>query len=105
MAIDLTSLSSAQAASTRNKVSDTSAKVQENDGGSQPTQSAKSGGDTVKLSEAAQAVQAAEKKIGSTPDVDTDRVAALKSAIESGSYQINYENVAKGLVELESLLD
>ncbi|MCP5141702.1 MAG: flagellar biosynthesis anti-sigma factor FlgM [Gammaproteobacteria bacterium] len=41
---------------------------------------------------------------GNTP-VDTGRVAALKAAIAEGTYQVDPEQVARGMVEFESKLN
>nr|WP_067287990.1 flagellar biosynthesis anti-sigma factor FlgM [Marinobacterium profundum] len=59
----------------------------------------------VRLSEAAQALQGADKALADTPEVNQSRVQALRSAIESGSYEINYERLAQRMVDFESTLD
>ncbi|ANG61720.1 flagellar biosynthesis anti-sigma factor FlgM [Marinobacterium aestuarii] len=59
----------------------------------------------VRLSEAAQALQGADKALADTPEVNESRVQALRSAIESGSYEINYERLAQRMVDFESTLD
>jgi negative regulator of flagellin synthesis FlgM len=59
----------------------------------------------VKLSEAAQALQGTDKALANTPEVNESRVQALRNAIESGSYEINYARVAQRMVDFESSLD
>ncbi|WP_020683868.1 flagellar biosynthesis anti-sigma factor FlgM [Marinobacterium rhizophilum] len=59
----------------------------------------------VRLSEAAQALQGTDKVLANTPEVNESRVEALRNAIESGSYEINYARVAQRLVDFESSLD
>jgi negative regulator of flagellin synthesis FlgM len=59
----------------------------------------------VRLSEAAQALQGADKALADTPEVNESRVQALRNAIESGSYEINYERLAQRMVDFESTLD
>lgn len=60
--------------------------------------------DTLELSDTALAMKAADAKLANTPDVDSDRVAAIKAAIEEGSYQPDYQRVAERLVSFESQL-
>ncbi|GGO84882.1 hypothetical protein GCM10011348_32140 [Marinobacterium nitratireducens] len=61
--------------------------------------------DEVRLSEAMKALQAADKRLADTPEVDEKRVAELRAAIESGSYQIDSQRVAERMLDFESLLD
>lgn len=104
MVIDITGLtSSAQAANSRAKVSDQPATESKSQQSTAPQASVSSG---VSLSDAAQAIQ---KSIGQAVDegtsVNEQKVAELKAAIDNGSYQINYESTARGLFQLESMLD
>ncbi|UTW10062.1 flagellar biosynthesis anti-sigma factor FlgM [Marinobacterium rhizophilum] len=59
----------------------------------------------VRLSEAAQALQGADKVLADTPEVNESRVQALRNAIESGTYEIDYERLAQRMVDFESTLD
>lgn len=61
--------------------------------------------DGVQLSESMQALQAADKRLAETPEVDTQRVEALRAAIENGSYRIDYQRVAERLLDFEQSLD
>jgi negative regulator of flagellin synthesis FlgM len=38
------------------------------------------------------------------PEIDQARVSALQQAIESGSYQVNPEQIAQKIMELEAML-
>ena len=67
------------------------------------TSAAQSTGETVKISEAAQAFRNAEAQLPSQPDVNTDRVAQLRAAIEDGSYSVNTERVADRMMQFEDL--
>ena len=60
--------------------------------------------DSVKLTENAKQIAALEKRIDDIPEVDQERVEALKKAINSGEYQVDAESIAKKLTQLESLL-
>lgn len=53
----------------------------------------------------AQAVQNATQEIEAEPDINSDRVAELKAAIDSGTYQVDADRVAQGMLALDSLLD
>mgnify|MGYP001809797600 CR=1 FL=1 len=59
--------------------------------------------ESVTLTQAARSIGAARDNAGSVP-FDEHRVAALKTAIEDGSYQIDYHQVASKMVGLERQL-
>ncbi len=101
MVIDFTGLpQNNQANSTRAKTD--SSRVSDQ---AQPQNAPKAGSAAeVTLSEAAQALQSAAKVLADTPEVDESRVQALRNAIESGSYEINYERLAERMVDFESKL-
>eukprot|EP01155_Anaeramoeba_flamelloides_P026771 Anaeramoba_flamelloidesa820209_26.p1 GENE.a820209_26~~a820209_26.p1 ORF type:complete len:105 (+),score=4.43 a820209_26:70-384(+) len=104
MAIDFPGLSSVQTAGNRGKVSEQTADKVSN-GSAHAAQNAPSGQrDTVQLSDTAQALQRSTSAQGSS-DVDTDRVAQLKAAIDSGSYKIDNERVAERMLQFDKLLD
>ncbi|MFC6669809.1 flagellar biosynthesis anti-sigma factor FlgM [Marinobacterium aestuariivivens] len=105
MAINFTGLPpNSQTTGTRSKTDN------EPVGGQSPQQSEtqKAGGghaDEVRLSDSIQALQAADKRLADTPAVDESRVEALRNAIESGSYQIDYQRVAQRMLDFEQSLD
>lgn len=49
---------------------------------------------TVDVSATSQDIQHVQKVLSRLPDVREDRVAALKSAIESGAYKVSGEDIA-----------
>lgn len=59
----------------------------------------------VKLSAEAQSLTQLETQLKAAPDVDSDKVNALRAAIADGSYQINAERVAEKLLNFEAQLD
>jgi len=59
---------------------------------------------TVKLSDTAQSIKNAERKMADTPDVDQSKVDRLKAAIESGNYSVNAERTAAGMMDMDGLL-
>ncbi len=59
----------------------------------------------VKLSAEAQHLKQLEVQLKSAPDVDSDKVNALRAAIADGSYQVNAERVAEKLLDFEAQLD
>ena len=106
MAIDLTGLSSTQNNGGRgNKVNNEQRNTTGPTGGSDGAQPSVNQApvDTVKISEAAMAVQSAAKELQSEPEVNSDRVAELKAAIDSGEYKVNAERVADRMLAFESL--
>lgn len=67
--------------------------------------SAPSGGkEQVQLSREAQSLNRLESKIASSPDVDMDKVAAIKTAISEGRFAINAERIAESLLRQDELL-
>ena len=52
------------------------------------------GGDRAEVSSSAQEIQSLKKYIHSLPDVREDRVQALKSQIENGTYHVSGEDIA-----------
>ncbi|WP_296059024.1 flagellar biosynthesis anti-sigma factor FlgM [uncultured Amphritea sp.] len=105
MVIDITGLtSSSQAANSRAKVSEQPATESKAQQQSVDTGPAASSG--LSLSDAAQAVQkSAGQAVEEGISVNEQKIAELKAAIDDGSYQINYESTARGLFQLESMLD
>ncbi len=59
--------------------------------------------DTVKISATAQALQNAQAQLDTQPEVDSDRVAELKKAIESGEYQVDAQRVAGRMLQFDKL--
>ena len=55
--------------------------------------------DAVSLSDSAKSLVSAQKTIASSADVREDRVAAIKAAINNGTYQINSRQLARTLVD------
>ena len=60
--------------------------------------------DTVTLTQTAVKLQDVEEQLNNIPIVDQQRVDKLKSAIESGRYEVNIERTADKLLELEAAL-
>jgi negative regulator of flagellin synthesis FlgM len=104
MVIDTNNINSSGASSTRSR---TSAPVAP---GSTKTQSAPvetaapSTKDNVVLSSEAQNLVRLQAKISSLPDVNLDRVAAIKQAIAEGRFEINPERIAENMLKQDELL-
>ena len=61
-------------------------------------------GDSVSLSDKAQAMGRLEAKIADSPDVDEAKVAAVKTAIAEGRYQVDSQTVADRMLKQDSSL-
>ena len=57
--------------------------------------------DQVTLTESARSLQKAEEAVAKTPVVDAAKVAAVKQAVNSGTYQIDAGRVADKLLQFE----
>ena len=60
-----------------------------------------SSGDTVNITHSGLLMSRLEEVVHGTPAVDTERVAALKAAVSSGSYEIDDQKTADKLLRLE----
>jgi negative regulator of flagellin synthesis FlgM len=60
--------------------------------------------DNVVLSQEAQRINRLQANINSSPDVDSERVAALKLAIASGRFEVNAERIAENMLKQDDLL-
>ena len=71
-----------------------------------PTNSGAAGSttDSVSLTGEARQLQALETRIASEPVVDTQRVQAVRSAVENGTFTINPERIADKMISLEQAL-
>ena len=58
-------------------------------------------GDTVTLTNSARSLQKIEEAVANAPVVNTAKVAAVKQAINSGTYQINAGQVADKMLQFE----
>lgn len=100
MVIDMNGVNSLQ-----NQSSRSSATSNRSDGGNGKASAkadAVGSDDQVQLSSQANALQKVEARIQDLPDVDSERVAALRQQIENGEYQVNADNIAQKLID-ESL--
>jgi negative regulator of flagellin synthesis FlgM len=57
--------------------------------------------DQVTLTDSARSLQKAEEAVAKTPVVDAAKVAAVKQAVNSGTYQIDAGRVADKLLQFE----
>jgi negative regulator of flagellin synthesis FlgM len=58
-------------------------------------------GDTVTLTNSARSLQKIEEAVAKAPVVNTSKVAAMRQAINSGTYQIDSGRVADKLLQFE----
>jgi negative regulator of flagellin synthesis FlgM len=63
--------------------------------------SATRAGDTVTLTNSARSLQKIEEAVAKTPVVNAAKVAAVKQAVNSGTYQVNAGQVADKLLQFE----
>jgi len=59
-------------------------------------------GDHVTLTDSARSLQKIEEAVAKTPVVNADKVAAVKQAISSGTYQIDAGRIAGKMLKYES---
>jgi negative regulator of flagellin synthesis FlgM len=59
---------------------------------------------SVNLTQAGTSLQALEKTIQAAPEVDQQKIDAIKKSINDGSYQVDAENTASKLVNFDTAL-
>ena len=67
----------------------------------QPASATEAKGDTVELTSGAKLLERLEKSLATLPDIDADRVEAVKTAIANGDYTIDAEKIADALIRLD----
>ena len=58
-------------------------------------------GDSVSLSNQAKNLKQLEQKLGDYPEMDDDRIAEIRSALENGTYKIDAEKLAQKMLEMD----
>ena len=59
---------------------------------------------SVNLTQTANSLQALEKSIAAAPEVDQQKVDAVRKAINEGSYQVDSERTATKLIDFDTAL-
>ena len=63
-----------------------------------------SGSDRISLTGEARQLQELETRLASQPVVDSQRVEAVRSAVENGTFTVNPERIAEKMMSLEEAL-
>jgi len=58
-------------------------------------------GENVSLSNQAKNLKQLEQKLGDYPEMDDDRIAEIRSALENGTYKIDAEKLAQKMLEMD----
>jgi negative regulator of flagellin synthesis FlgM len=74
---------------------------QESTSGAEGSKGAPSSGDTVNVSRSGLLMSRLQEIVQNAPAVDTQRVAALKDAVSSGTYKVDDQKVADKLLRYE----
>jgi negative regulator of flagellin synthesis FlgM len=72
--------------------------------GGPSSDTSKGGSQDVQITGTARQLSDLDQKVRSLPDVNEEKVAALRSAIEQGSYQVRPQHIADQLMSLERSL-
>jgi len=85
----------------------TDAASQQNQKPEENTKSASSvgSGDQVKLSSSSMNIQQIEAEVSKMPDVDDKTIDRIRSAIDSGEYKIDYQQLAGKMLDFEGKLN
>ena len=101
MVIDPNSIGHATTAGAKNKPP-AGEKAQSDSKDAKPSSSPRLG-DNVSLSPEAKSIGKLESALAEAPDVDSDKVNAVRSTLASGQYQINADTIAAKLIDQDSL--
>ncbi|HLT13253.1 MAG TPA: flagellar biosynthesis anti-sigma factor FlgM [Marinobacter sp.] len=58
-------------------------------------------GESVSLSNQAKNLKQLEQKLGDYPEMDDDRIAQIRTALENGTYKIDAEKLAQKMLEMD----
>ncbi|MFV8570726.1 flagellar biosynthesis anti-sigma factor FlgM [Marinobacter sp. SBS5] len=58
-------------------------------------------GENVSLSSQAKNLKQLEQKLGDYPEMDDDRIAQIRSALDNGTYKIDAEKLAQKMLEMD----
>jgi len=72
--------------------------------GGPSSDTSKDGSQNVQITGTARQLSDLDQKVRSLPDVNEEKVAALRSAIEQGTYQVRPQHIADQLMSLERSL-
>lgn len=61
-------------------------------------------GDSLRLTGEATGLQAMQRDVSARPAVDEARVQAVRAALDAGTYRINPEAIASGMLDLDAQL-
>jgi negative regulator of flagellin synthesis FlgM len=67
----------------------------------QARDTAASRGDNVNLSARAKAMKQAEQQLREQPEIDDTKVAQIRQALESGTYKVDAEQLARKMLEMD----
>lgn len=103
MIIDFNGVNPTNTGSTSRSGRSGSASPEAPDKASGETNAANASGDTVALSQEAQAMNRLEGAIGEAPEMDSDRIAEIQKAIAEGQFEVNAERIAEKMMGLDDL--
>lgn len=104
MAIDLNNLSGSLTGNRVRTAGQTTGREEisgRNESATSAPQSQSVRGDSVQLSDEAMRLNS---RAQSAPDVDESKVSAVKASIEDGTYKIDYQALAKSIIQFEDKL-
>ena len=104
MVRDINHLSSRPQTSPQTNPQAKSAEANSKGSSNSPAEAKPVAGSKVELSPQANSPKAAEQLTQSLPDVDLDRVASIRKALDSGEYRVDSQQVADKMLAFDALL-
>ncbi len=106
MAVEINNIASTHASTAGTDASTRARETNEQAVGTNPsgTGSSAPASDQVSLTPAAQQLKGLEQQVANLPEVNMEKVQALKEAIQNGTYEVNANSIASKMMSLEKAL-
>jgi len=102
MSVDLNGIGPGQVNTPRTTADKTANQGTQNTSGEQnKAQTPAARGENVNLSSQAKNLNQLEQKLGDYPEMDDDRIAQIRSALEDGSYKVDAEKLAQKMLDMD----
>ncbi|MBR9869547.1 MAG: flagellar biosynthesis anti-sigma factor FlgM [Gammaproteobacteria bacterium] len=101
MSVDLNGIGPGQVNTTRTQADKSSSSAPSPAADQAKAQSPAARGENVSLSNQAKNLKQLEEKLGDYPEMDDDRIAEIRSALDNGTYKIDAEKLAQKMLEMD----
>ncbi|MEP3563450.1 MAG: flagellar biosynthesis anti-sigma factor FlgM [Marinobacter sp.] len=101
MSVDLNGIGPGQVNTTRTQADKASSNTTTAPADQAKSQGPAARGENVSLSSQAKNLKQLEQKLGDYPEMDDDRIAEIRAALDNGSYKIDADKLAQKMLEMD----